>query len=82
MLDWNTWNCLTVYKQMSSGLFKMLPKIYLFRCYIYVCVYVYIYIYIYIYKQDLALNNLQVMLKSPKLSNDEFIQFLNGWSLK
>ena len=52
VLHSNTWNHLTVCKQMSCGLFKMLLRKYLFTNNIY------IYIYIYI-KQELALNNLQ-----------------------
>ena len=49
MLNKNTWNYLTVCKQMSSGLFEMLPTNYLFTNHIF---------NIYVGKEDLALDNL------------------------
>ena len=53
----NTWNNLTVCKQMNSGLFKMLPTIYSFTTHTYL---------IYKFKPDLALNNLQRLICHKK----------------
>ena len=55
VLHSNTRNHLTVWKQLSSGLFQMLTSYYSFKNHIHlVC--------IYIYKQDLALNKPQVLI--------------------
>ena len=51
MLVSTTWNHLTVGRQMSSGLFKILPTNYLFRS----CI-----SNVYVFKWDFALNNREV----------------------
>ena len=58
MLHSSSWNHLTVWKQMSFGLFQMLLTNYS---------QIIIYIYIYIYKEDLTLNNPQEFIchKTP-----------------
>ena len=75
MLDSNTWNHLTVRKQMSSCLFNILPTYYSLINHIY-SVYIYIYIYmcvcvcvcVCVYKLDLTLNtNKSCYAKKPTI---------------